>query len=62
MSVDSIITIISQFGFPILVCLICFWYIYYTNKSHKEEINKLTDAVNNNTIVMNKLIDKLDKD
>ena len=60
--VDSIVSIISQFGFPILTCLILFWYIYNENKNHKEEMAKMSDAINNNTIALNKLIDKLDKE
>lgn len=62
MDFGNIITIISQVGFPIAVCLICFWYIYHNNEAHKEEIGKLSEAVNNNTIVINKLIEKLEKE
>ena len=62
MEVDSIVSIISQFGFPILVCLVCFWYIYNENKNHKAEMNQMAEAINNNTIALNKLIDKLDRD
>lgn len=61
MEVGNIVTIISQVGFPIAVCLLCFWYIYHNNETHKEEIGKLSEAINNNTKVMNSLIDKLDK-
>ena len=30
-------------------------------QEHKEEVAKMTEALNNNTIVLQKLVDKLDK-
>lgn len=59
MDASSVIQIISNVGFPIAVCLICFWYVNKLTETHKEEVNKLTDALNNNTLVMQKLCDKL---
>lgn len=59
MDVNAIIQIISGVGFPIAACLICFWYVNKLTETHKEEVNKLTDALNNNTLVMQKLCDKL---
>lgn len=61
MEIDTILTIITQIGFPIAVCIICFWYINKIQGQHKEEMDKMSEAINNNTIVMQKLIDKLDK-
>lgn len=59
MDVNAIIQIISGVGFPISACLVCFWYVNKLTETHKEEVNKLTDALNNNTLVMQKLCDKL---
>lgn len=59
MDVNAITQIISSVGFPIAACLICFWYVNKLTETHKEEVNKLTDALNNNTLVMQKLCDKL---
>lgn len=59
-NVDSIVQIISTIGFPITVCLIAFWYIYQMQKDHKAEMSSMSEALNNNTLVMQKLIDKLD--
>ena len=61
---------ISQFGYPIVVSLIAFWYINKTNQQYREdtkemrenhinEVKTLSDAVNNNTMVMQRLLDKL---
>lgn len=59
MDVNAITQIISGVGFPIAACLICFWYVNKLTETHKEEVNKLTDALNNNTLVMQKLCDKM---
>lgn len=59
MDASAITQIISSVGFPIAACLICFWYVNKLTETHKEEVNKLTDALNNNTVVMQKLCDKL---
>lgn len=64
---------ISKFGYPIVVSLIAFWYIYKTNQQyrddmkemrqeHADEVHTLSEAVNNNTLVMQKLVDKLGGD
>lgn len=60
--INTIIQIISGVGFPVAVCLICFWYINKQEEAHKEEVSKLTDAINNNTLIMQKLCDKLGVD
>lgn len=59
MDFGSITQVISSLGFPIAVCLICFWYINKREEQHKDEIDKLSEAVNNNTLVMQKLVDRL---
>lgn len=61
MDVQAITSIITNVGFPIAVCLICFWYINKMQEQHKAETDKLAEALNNNTIVMQKLISNLEK-
>lgn len=62
MDFGSITQAISSLGFPIAVCLICFWYINKREEQNKAEIDKLSEAVNNNTLVMQKLVDRLGGD
>lgn len=62
MDFSNVAQIISTLGFPIAVCLICFWYINKREEQHKEEVNKLSEAVHNNTLVMQKLVDRLGVD
>lgn len=56
---NDIATIVTQLGFPIAMCLLLFWYVTKKDEAHREEMEKMSEAVNNNTIVMQKLIDKL---
>lgn len=69
---NEIVSVISAVGFPIVAALGCGFFVkwqYEQNmkqneelrKEHKEEVSKMTEALNNNTIVLQKLIDKLEK-
>lgn len=60
MDVNVIITLISSVGFPIVACIGCGWYINKKDTQHKEEVDKFAEALNNNTLVIQKLVDKLD--
>ena len=59
MDIQSITTVITTVGFPIAVCLILFWYINKIQEQHKAETDKLAEALNNNTLVMQQLVGKL---
>ena len=52
-NIQVIITAISTVGFPIVCAAALFWKSNHTEKD-------LTDALNNNTLVMQKLCDKMD--
>ena len=62
MDVNAITQLISNIGFPVAVCLICFWYINKQSEEHKAEIDELTTALNNNTLVMQRLADRLTRE
>ena len=62
MDANAIITIISTVGFPICVCLILFAYIYKKQEKTVDTIAKLTETINNNTAVIQHVIDKLGDD
>ena len=59
MDFATIISAVSAVGFPIVMSIMLFWYIKNQDDSHKEESNKFTEALNRNTIVLQKLCDKL---
>lgn len=59
MDTSTIVQLISSLGFPIACCVAMFWQNNRLNESHKEETTKLNEAINNNTIALNYLIDKI---
>nr|DAH76447.1 MAG TPA: YvrJ protein family protein [Caudoviricetes sp.] len=59
MDTNMIVQLISSLGFPIACCIAMFWQNNKLNENHKEETNKLNEAINNNTIALNHLIDKI---
>lgn len=59
--VSMMTQLINNCGFPIACCIAMGIYIYYLQKQHKEETKELTTAVANNTIVLQKLVDLLDR-
>lgn len=59
MDITAVTTIISNVGFPIAACIAMFWYVNKQTDVHKQEIDKLTESLNNNTKALNKLVDAL---
>jgi hypothetical protein len=70
---NDIVTMITTVGFPIVACLFMGWYVKYQTdnyrsevkdmqKEHKDEIQKVTEALNNNTLALQKLCDRMEKD
>lgn len=68
---NDIMNAISVIGFPIVAAVACGMFIkwQYTEnqkqisemrQEHKEEVYKMTEALNNNTLALQKLIDKLE--
>lgn len=61
MEVTEIINMVSTVGFPIAMCLMLSWYVKTTNDSYRNDIKSLQQSIDNNTAVMNKIIDKLEE-
>lgn len=59
MDANAIVQLVSSLGFPIACCIAMFWQNNKLNESHKAEVSKLNEAINNNTIALNHIIDKL---
>lgn len=68
---DTWIQVITAVGFPIFACLAMGYFIKNQIDSyradlkelqndHKQEIGKVTEALNNNTIALQKLVDKIE--
>lgn len=58
-NIDTVLNAITTVGFPIVMCGILLWYIYKSQKNHKEEVTRLTEAIQNNTVVMEKILTKI---
>lgn len=67
----TVMSAISSVGFPIVCCLGMAWYVKYTtdknreevtklNEQHQEEISQVTTALNNNTLALQKLCERMD--
>lgn len=71
MEMSTISELISSVGFPIVCFIMCGWYVKYRedknddkydklNAQHDEEMKQIVSALNNNTIALQKLTDKLE--
>lgn len=73
MDANTLITLIGSLGFPIVACIAMAWFFAKVNDNyrndikelqatHKEEVKAMTEAIQNNTLVIQKLVDKLERD
>lgn len=71
MDISGIMQAISTVGFPIACCLGMGWYVKYItdknreevdrlNEQHRTEIAEVTTAINNNTVALTKLCERLE--
>lgn len=51
---------ITSVGFPIAMCLVMMWYIKDQNERHDEESKKFAEAINNNSLIIQKICDKIE--
>ena len=69
-AMNEVVQIVSTLGFPIAMCIGACIFIKYQfdannknvddmRKEHKEEVKSMTEALNNNTLALQRLIDKL---
>lgn len=65
------IELISNVGFPIVLCGVMAFFIKYLidkyttiindlNENHKKEVNELKIAIENNTLIITKFIEKME--
>lgn len=59
MNIDELNQLIVNFGFPIVACGAMAWYVKYITDKNYNEIEKLKDTINNNTLALTKLVDFL---
>lgn len=59
MDVGAITSMIGTLGFPIACVIAMFYYWNKEREDHKEELAKVTDALNNNTLALMRLEETL---
>lgn len=62
MTVNDITQLISTVGFPIVACGALFWRLNVSEKQHNEEMDKITEALNNNTVAITKLTERINNE
>ena len=67
---NDVLNVISTVGFPIAMCIFLCWYVKDSteknreelnkiNAGHKEEVANITTALENNTIALTKLCERI---
>lgn len=62
MDINGISQLVGSLGFPVACCIYLIYSNNKANEAHKQEIDKLRETVENNTIAMIKLCSKLGVD
>lgn len=57
----SVIEFIQTVGFPIAACVVLYYSNEKNNERHREEVNELSKAIDNNTIVMTQILERMKK-
>ena len=60
MDVSTVSQVIGSLGFPIAACAAIGWYFVKYQTQNNETLSKMSDALNNNTIALTKLTEKID--
>lgn len=62
MDYTTFVQLIANVGFPIACCIALFITLKNSDKNHKEEMLKMTQALENNTNAIRELSNKIDKE
>lgn len=71
MGAQEIISMVQNLGVAVVMCLMCAWFIKYMfdkfmeksqtdDERHKQEMDSITEALNNNTQALTKLSERLE--
>lgn len=61
MDYQTIVQIISNNGFPIIMCLLLYRQMLASEEAHKQEISGLQESINANTNAMNALLQTIER-
>lgn len=49
---NAFFELFKDFGYPVLICGILFWYVYHINESNNKKIEALEKTITKNTATM----------
>lgn len=69
---QEVITMINNLGVPTVVAIASMWYVKYRedknderleklNEAHKQEMSDITEALNNNTLALQRICDTFEQ-
>lgn len=58
----DILQLVGNYAFPIVACIAMGWYVVHTDERHAKEVDALRTAVDNNTVAIVKLVEKIEDD
>lgn len=69
---QEVMTVINTLGLPTVVAIASMWYVKYRedkndaridklNEAHKQEMTDITEALNNNTIALQRICDTFEQ-
>lgn len=56
MDVGAVVQSVSNYGFPIVMCIILMWYINNQEERYKTSLDKINESLNNNTLALQALL------
>lgn len=56
---DNLLMVLKEFGFPVACVAALFWYVVRSGEQHKEEMQAMSEALNNNTQALIRLEEKI---
>lgn len=62
MDVNAITQLVGSLGFPIVCCVALFWRMIKSDAQHKEEMDKISTSLSNNTEALLKLTERLGRE
>ena len=55
MDMPGIVEVVQNLGFPVACVIALFWTLKREQEQHKEEMQRITEALNNNTLALSEL-------
>lgn len=60
MDMNTLVQLIGSLGFPIAACIACFWMLNKEREERIAEMKEFTKAIDNNTLALEAIKNKLD--